>query len=366
MKYIDEYRDNRLLETLTEALRKTVRQQLTFMEVCGGHTHSIQRFGIPEMIPGKIKLISGPGCPVCVTTADYIDQALVLSGNINTVVCTFGDLIRVPGSSSSLEYERSGGADVRIVTSALEALDTAIENPGKQVVFLAIGFETTAPGTAATIIKAYEAQIRNFSILSAHKLMPPAMEAVLANGSLIDGFICPGHVAAITGSSIFDFIPVKYGKACVVTGFEPADLLSSILMLVKQCQEDRPAVEIQYSRAVTTAGNKVAKSIMNQVFSVSDAGWRGFGMIKESGLILNGEFEFFDAKKRFMLTENDQPEPAGCICGEILRGLKNPGDCKLFGSTCTPEDPEGACMVSSEGACNAWYRYRKQWKTELS
>ncbi len=358
MKYIDEYRNKELIGRLAEKIRKSVIQEYTFMEVCGGHTNAIHRFGIPSLLPPGIKLISGPGCPVCVTGKDFIDKAVTCSKMEDVIITTFGDLIRVPGTISSLEKERAAGADIRIVFSGLEALDLAGKNPEKRIIFMGIGFETTAPGTAITISRAEKLGIANFFLLSAHKVMPPAMDAIIKNGVNLDGFICPGHVAAITGSAIFDFIPEKYNLGCVVTGFEPVDLLQSILMLVKQINEGSKKVEIQYNRAVTQSGNVLARRYLSEVFEPCDAYWRGFGIIGGSGLKLRPEYRAFDAEN-FISQEIRPPEDDGsCICGEILRGKKVPSDCPLFGGICVPDNPVGACMVSNEGACNTWFRYK--------
>lgn len=359
MKYIDEYRDEALIRKLAGKIHDSAGKDYTFMEVCGGHTSAIHRFAIPSLLPENIRLISGPGCPVCVTGREFIDKAVDLSRKENVIITTFGDLVRVPGSYSSLEREKAAGADIRILFSALDALEIAKGNPAKSVVFLAIGFETTAPGTSITILNAEKEKVRNFYILSAHKIMPPAMEAILNKGVRIDGFICPGHVATITGSSIFEFIPEKYNLGCVVTGFEPVDILQSVLMLVQQANNSTPVVEIQYNRAVTRYGNQVALEQLHHVFEPCDAYWRGLGTIPKSGLKLQKEFESFDAQGLIATEIRSIEEDGSCICGEILRGMKTPDQCQLFGQVCTPDNPEGACMVSMEGACNTWYKYKK-------
>jgi len=330
------------------------------MEVCGGHTAAIHRFGIPSLLPSEISLISGPGCPVCVTATGFIDKAIAYSQMENVTIVTFGDLIRVPGTYSSLEKEKTRGADIRIVFSGLEALNFARSEPEKTIIFLGIGFETTAPGTAVTVKKAREERLKNFLLLSAHKVMPPVMDAIVREGIRINGFICPGHVAAITGSNIFEFLAEKYGIGCVIAGFEPTDLLLSVLMLVRQINAESPDVEIQYSRVVTEKGNLIAQEQMTSVFEPCDADWRGFGNIPASGLCLRKEFEDFDAEKRIPVnTEHHRDNPA-CICGDILRGLKRPDNCHLFRKACTPENPIGACMVSFEGSCNSWFKYHRQ------
>lgn len=344
---------------LADRITRSAKRNYTFMEVCGGHTAAIHRFGIPSLLPENIRLISGPGCPVCVTGTDFIDKAVAYSERKDVIITTFGDLIRVPGSASSLEKQKAAGADVRIVFSGLEALETAKTNPEKKIIFLGIGFETTAPGTAVTIKQAEKENIDNFFLLSAHKVMPPAMETLVKDGTKLDGFICPGHVAAITGSSIFNFLPEKYSLGCVITGFEPVDLLQSVLMLTEQANRNDPKVEIQYNRAVTVNGNALAQKHLQDVFEPCDAYWRGFGTIQGSGLTLGNGFERFNAEN-FMTVHVDYHEDNEmCICAEILRGLKEPDECPLFADTCIPENPVGACMVSNEGSCNTWYKYRR-------
>jgi hydrogenase expression/formation protein HypD len=358
MKYIDEYRNKDLIIKLIGLINSSVNRDYSFMEVCGGHTASIHRFGIPSMLPACIKLISGPGCPVCATGTDFIDKAVAYSKMKDVIIATFGDLIRVPGSVSSLEKEQASGAEIQIVLSGPEALDLARLNPGKKVIFLGIGFETTAPGTAVTVKQAESEGINNFFLLSAHKVMPPAMESVIREGVNLNGFICPGHVAAITGSSIFNFIPERYNLGCVVTGFEPVDLLQAILMLILQVNQNTPKVEIQYNRAVTTGGNSVAKRHLTDVFEPGDEYWRGFGIIPLSGLRLRKKYEKFNAETRIPVKTHFIEENELCICGEILRGLKTPDECPLFSDICSPGNPVGACMVSDEGACNTFYKYR--------
>jgi hydrogenase expression/formation protein HypD len=357
MKYIEEYRDRDLIMKLADQIKKSASGNYSFMEVCGGHTSAIHRFGIPSLLPPGINLISGPGCPVCVTSTDFIDKAIFYSKRKDIIITTFGDLLRVPGSSSSLEKERSEGADIRIVFSGLEALNIAGTNPERTVIFLGIGFETTAPGTAVTVKQAKESGLNNFLLLSAHKVMPPVMDAIVKEGIHLDGFICPGHVATITGSRIFNFLPEKYKLGCVIAGFEPSDLLQAILMLIGQINRKSPDVEIQYTRAVTLSGNSIAQRHLSEVFELSDTNWRGFGKIPESGLQLRKEFENFDAELRIAVTINYHEDNPFCICGDILRGLKKPFDCSLFRTACNPENPVGACMVSPEGACNSFFKY---------
>ena len=357
MKFIDEFRARDLIKILTDRIMGSASGTYSFMEVCGGHTNAIRRFGIHSILPENIKLISGPGCPVCVTGQEYIDKLIACSKNRNNVIATFGDLIRVPGSESSLEKEKGKGSDIRIVISPLEALEIAKANPSKTVIFAGIGFEATAPGSAVTLKMAQRENIENFHILSAHKIMPPAMEAIIHEGVKINGFICPGHVSATAGSKIFNFIPEKYSLGCVISGFEPVDILQSILLLMIQVNVNTPGVEIQYSRAVSEEGNLIAQKHMTDVFELCDINWRGLGIIPLSGLKIKDEFKKFDAVK--FISEEFRPYPtdSSCICGEILRGLKTPHDCSLFRIVCDPENPVGACMVSNEGACNAWYKY---------
>jgi hydrogenase expression/formation protein HypD len=358
MKYIEEYRNKDLVMKLADQIIKSARRDYTFMEVCGGHTAAIQRFGIPSLLPRNVKLISGPGCPVCVTATDFIDKAVAYSKLDGVILTTFGDLIRVPGTVSSLEKEKSAGADIRIVLSSLEALETAKTNSAMMVIFLGIGFETTAPGTAVTIKIAQKENIKNFFILSAHKVMPPAMEAIVKDGVKLNGFICPGHVAAVTGSKIFKFIPEKHKLGCVVAGFEPVDILLSILMLIRQVNNNSAKLEIQYTRTVTEDGNTLAVRFLSDVFEPADVRWRGFGVIPSSGLILRDEFEKFNIEEKLPLNISLKEDNEFCICGDILRGLKNPNDCSLFADICFPENPLGACMVSNEGTCSTWYKYR--------
>ena len=327
------------------------------MEVCGGHTMAIQKFGIPSLLPKNIRLLSGPGCPVCVTGREYIDKAVALARQKDVIIATYGDLIRVPGSESTLDMEKANGAQIRMVFSTLEALKIARANPEKKVVFLGIGFETTAPSSAMGIILAEKEKLKNFFVLSSHKVMPPAMSALIDEGVRIDGYIAPGHVSTITGSSIYMDIPNKYGLSVVISGFEPVDLLQSIYMLVKQREDNTPKVEIQYKRVVTPEGNQKALTMMDEVFEPRDDWWRGLGVLPDSGLGIREKYAQYDAEKQFSIKIEPAPEPKGCICGEILKGLKNPKECKLFGKACNPQNPVGACMVSSEGACHAYYKY---------
>jgi hydrogenase expression/formation protein HypD len=294
-----------------------------------------------------------------VTDRKYIDKAVALSRLPNVIITTYGDLIRVPGSSSTLDFERSKGSDIRIVYSTFDAIDIAKRYPDKKIIFLGIGFETTTPASAAGIVKARKENITNFFILSAHKVMPPAMTALITEGVKINGYICPGHVSVITGSGIYNDIAGQFKLGCVISGFEPIDILQSIYMLVKQIENKKPAVEIQYSRVVQPEGNRKAQLLIQDFFEPCDDWWRGFGIIPKSGMAIRKKYEEYDADKNFIVNVEETKEPKGCICGEILKGLQKPFDCMLFGKACTPSDPVGACMVSSEGSCAAYYQYRK-------
>lgn len=342
-------------------LARRVGRNVTFMEVCGTHTMAVSRSGLRQLLPANVKLISGPGCPVCVTDTNYIDAAIELARRPGVIVTTFGDLIRVPGSESSLERERASGADVRVVYSPSDALALARENPDKQVVFLGVGFETTAPTVAWAIKKAAQDGVMNFSALCAHKTMPFAMEALLKDQEVkIDGFICPGHVSVITGAKLYRFIPERYGIPCVVCGFEAVDVLKCVAMLLEQIVGRRAAVEIEYTRSVNEDGNPAEQELIAEVFEESDAGWRGIGVIPRSGLSVRPEFARWDAVKALGVKFGTaKPNPA-CQCGNILRGLITPPECKLFAKVCTPTNPLGPCMVSSEGACAAFYRYERK------
>ncbi len=359
MKFVDEFRNSEIVMDLANKIKTINQKEISLMEVCGGHTMAIHRFGIPSLLPYNVKLISGPGCPVCVSAIGFIDAAIELSKKENVIITTYGDLIRVPGSKSSLEREKLNGADIRIIYSTLEVLEIAKQNRNRKVVFLGIGFETTAPATAVAIQKAFNEKIPNFYVLSAHKIMPPVMETLLNEEVKIDGFICPGHVSTITGAKIYEFIPKKYKIACVVTGFEPIDIMQSVYMLVRQVNNKDPKIEIQYSRAVTTEGNRKAQEIMNEVFKTRTDNWRGIGEIPNSGLKLREKYKYYDAELAFDIQFNQVNEHSACICGQILRGQQSPKDCKLFGMVCSPDNPIGACMVSSEGACQAYYKFKR-------
>jgi hydrogenase expression/formation protein HypD len=357
MKYLDEYRDKEIAQNLVSEISNISKNSLRIMEVCGGHTMAIRKYGIHNLLPPTIELLSGPGCPVCVTNRNFIDKAIKYSKRSNTIITTYGDLIRIPGTNSSLDKEKAKGADIRIIYSTLEAIKLAETNPEKKILFLGIGFETTTPSTAVAVMEAKKKKLTNFLVLSAHKVMPPAMSTLIDQGSKIDGYIGPGHVSTIAGAKIYESLVEKYNLSVVISGFEPVDILQSILMLVKQFEKGEPSVEIQYKRAVSYEGNLKAQKIVNSVFTSYDDTWRGIGIIPESGLKLNSAYEMFDAEKVIPLHIKEKPEPKACLCGNILKGLNVPNDCKLFRIKCTPENPVGACMVSSEGTCAAYFKY---------
>lgn len=358
MKYIDEYRQKELILSVSQKLRSISKKEIVLMEVCGGHTMAIHRFGLVSLLPSTIRLISGPGCPVCVSSQHFIDKAMTYSKIPGVIITTYGDLIRVPGSNTSLEKERANGSDIRIIYSVLESLEIAKNNPDRKIVFLGIGFETTAPLTAAAILQAKRENISNFFVLSAHKVMPPVMKALVSEGVKIDGFIAPGHVSAITGTAIYNDLATVCRLGVVVSGFEPVDMMQSILMLTEQIEADTPKVEVQYQRVVQKEGNNLAMKTLNEVFVLRNDSWRGLGIIPLSGLQIREELSAFDAEKQFQVEVPESTEPKGCICGQILRGLKTPVDCPLFAKKCTPSDPVGACMVSGEGTCGTYYKYR--------
>ncbi len=360
MKYIDEFRDSILAKKLVDDLARSAERlskQATFMEVCGSHTMAIYRHGIKSLVPPKVKLISGPGCPVCVTPSYYVDAAIGLASRDNIAIVTFGDMIRVPGSASTLQKERGKGRDIRIVYSPLDAVQMARENRKTEIVFLGVGFETTAPAVAAAIITAKRENIKNFSALTAHKVMPEPMEALTKGELGLHGYICPAHVSAIIGEAGYRPLAEKYKIPCVITGFEPLDILRGIGMLVEQVADGRAQVENEYYRVAPKEGNIKALKMLDDVFVKTDAVWRGLGPIPKSGLEIGPEYEMYDAAKKFDVIYSEARENPACICGEILKGLKEPLDCKLFGKGCKPDNPIGACMVSSEGTCAAEYSY---------
>jgi len=360
VKHVQEYRDPELTRSLAAAISRASRRPVRFMELCGTHTMAIARHGLVDMLPPTVELVSGPGCPVCVTATEEIDRAVKLARQPGVVVATFGDLVRVPGSRSSLARERAAGARVQVVYSALDALELAMAEPSREVVFLGIGFETTAPTVAAALEMARAKGVENFSLLAAHKLLPPAIDALLAGPELgLDGFLCPGHVTTVIGTDAYLPVAEEHGLACVVSGFEPADILASLLMLVRQVEEGRPRVEIQYRRAVSPQGNRRAQQLMARVFRPVDAAWRGLGVIPRSGLEPAPDYADWDARRRFDLEVPPAQDPPACRCGDVLRGLCRPPECKLFARACTPTSPVGPCMVSQEGTCAAYYKYRR-------
>ncbi|OGP50709.1 MAG: hydrogenase formation protein HypD [Deltaproteobacteria bacterium RBG_13_43_22] len=360
MKHLSEYRDKELAQKLIAAIRDQSKRPIRLMEVCGTHTVSIFRHGIRQVLPPTIQLISGPGCPVCVTATEEIDRAVKLARNPGVMITTFGDLVRVPGSQSSLQMERASGADVRMVYSTFDALKLARENQNKKVIFLAIGFETTAPTIAAAVLEAKLLGLENYFILSAHKLLPPALEVLLNSGDLnLQGFIYPGHVTTIIGTGAYEQVAEKYHLPGVVCGFEPVDILETILMLVRQIEQGQAKVEIQYKRGSSAIGNPKALNVLNRVFVPCDAPWRGLGTIPDSGLALRPEFRAFAAEDHFDLQVPPAQDHPGCACGEVLRGIKTPLQCLLFRTACRPDSPIGPCMVSTEGTCAAYFKYNE-------
>jgi hydrogenase expression/formation protein HypD len=358
MKFVDEYRNADTAQRLAELIRDRVTRPWNLMEVCGGQTHSIVRHGIQELLPETITLIHGPGCPVCVTPLELIDRALALAARPDVVFCTFGDMLRVPGSADDLLTVKARGGQVRTVYSPLDAVRIARENPEKEVVFFAVGFETTAPATAAAVYQARYLGLENFSLLVSHVLVPPAMEALLSSPECrVQGFLAAGHVCAVMGCDEYEPIARRYGAPIVVTGFEPIDILQGILMCVRQLEEGRAEVENQYTRSVRPEGNPEARQLIREIFEVAPRNWRGLGEIPRSGLALREAYFRFDAERRFGLAEHRVEEPAECISGLILQGIRKPMECPAFGTRCTPTRPLGAPMVSSEGACAAYYQY---------
>lgn len=357
MKFIDEFRDTQLAEALIRRIRAAAKEPIQIMEVCGTHTVSIFRYGIRSLLPPEVSLLSGPGCPVCVTTNADIDFAIALAREKDVVLATFGDMMRVPGSRSSLQKEKAQGADIRVVYSPLDALKMATASPGKRIVFLAIGFETTSPAISAALLRAREEGIDNLFFMDSQKRVPPALNALLsAKRVRIDGFLLPGHVSAVLGVGPYRFIAERFGRPGVITGFEPLDILQGIWMLLKQIEEGRCEIEIQYRRVVRPEGNALAMSKIAEVFQEDDATWRGFGSIPESGYRFRDEFKTMDARN-FSLDVEPPIEPPDCLCGEVLQGVVSPPDCPLYRGVCNPENPVGPCMVSVEGTCAAYYKY---------
>jgi hydrogenase expression/formation protein HypD len=360
MKYLDEFSDPAVARRMLDDIARAVTRPWAMMEVCGGQTHTIIRNGIDQLLPPEVELIHGPGCPVCVTPLEMIDRALAIAATPGVIFCSFGDMLRVPGTGRDLFSVKAKGGDVRIVYSPLDALKIALANPAKQVVFFAVGFETTAPANAMAVFQAADEGLKNFSILVSHVLVPPAMEAILSSPhNRVQGFLAAGHVCAIMGYEEYHPLAAKYRVPMVVTGFEPLDILQGLLMVVKQLEEGRHVVENQYARAVQEQGNQPAIRMLREVFEVIPRKWRGLGEIPYSGWGLRERFVAHDAAKKFGLADRHVDEPADCISGQILQGLKKPHECPAFGTLCTPERPRGATMVSAEGACAAYYRYRK-------
>jgi hydrogenase expression/formation protein HypD len=358
MKFLDEYRDGAASEKLAAAIARTVTRPWTIMEVCGGQTHTIVKYGIDRILPRAVELVHGPGCPVCVTSLEMIDRAHAIASRPDVIFCSYGDMLRVPGSHGDLLQLKAEGSDVRVVYSPLDAVNLAAANPAKQVVFFAIGFETTAPPNAMAVWQARRRGLTNFSVLVSHVLVPPAMSAILESpGNRVRGFLGPGHVCTVVGCGEYEPIARRYHVPIVVTGFEPIDLLEGVLRVVRQLEDGRAEVENQYSRAVRPEGNPASKALIEDVFEVCDRKWRGIGLIPMSGYKLRAEYRDHDAERRFAVAGIETQESAICISGEILKGLKKPHHCPAFGRVCTPQNPLGATMVSSEGACAAYFTY---------
>jgi hydrogenase expression/formation protein HypD len=357
MRFTTEFRDRALVENLAAKIGRTCKRRWTLMEFCGTHTVAIFRHGLKSLLPDNLTLVSGPGCPVCVTSKQDIDRVLLLSDVPSSIVATYGDLMKVPGSRMNLSEKRARGGDIRIVYSSYDALDLASQNPGREVFFIAIGFETTAPSTAAAVLRAAERDLKNFAVLSLHKITPPVIPALLERGSLVNGFICPGHVCSIIGAKPFEPVAAGWGRPCVVAGFEPGDVLQAILMLVRQLEQARSEVEIEYFRGVSYEGNSNARRVMDEVFTLSGTEWRGIGEVPRTGLVLQERFADFDASSYLEGDVIPLPDPPGCRCGDVLRGDITPPECPLFRKVCNPDNPVGPCMVSSEGSCATYYLY---------
>jgi hydrogenase expression/formation protein HypD len=360
MKYVQEFRDTELAKKLLERIHRRSKKPARLMEFCGGHTVAIFKYGLRQLLPSNIEMLSGPGCPVCVTAAGDLDRAIALGGLPGVIIASFGDMVRVPGSRASLQQARAAGADVRVVYSARDAVAIARENPARKVVFIGIGFETTAPTVAASVIQAERENLPNYYILSLHKTCPPIMKAILDLGEVrLDGIICPGHVSAIIGTRPYEFLARDYRIACAVSGFEPLDILLAVDRLVEQIESGEPKVENPYSRGVRPEGNPAALKLMDEVFETGEADWRGIGSVPASGLQLREKYARFDAERNFDIDAGPAAEPKGCICGAVLRGVSTPRDCRLFRAACTPESPIGPCMVSAEGSCAAYFQYEE-------
>jgi hydrogenase expression/formation protein HypD len=360
VKFIDEYRDAELAGHYQRALQRLVTRPWTLMEICGGQTHAIIRFGVDELLPPQVTLVHGPGCPVCVTPLELIDKAIAIASRPGVIFCSFGDMLRVPGSQEDLFAVKGRGGDVRVLYSPVEAVKLARENPGREVVFFAVGFETTAPANAMAALQAHRQNLSNFSLLVSHVLVPPAMEAILSSPSnRVQAFLAAGHVCSVMGYEEYEPLAKKYRVPMVVTGFEPLDILQGIHMALQQLEAGRAEVENQYARSVRREGNTAARQVLREVFEVVPRKWRGLGEIPRSGLGLRGPYAAFDAERKFGLADHVVAEPAECMSGLILQGVKKPPECPAFGTRCTPEHPLGATMVSNEGACAAYYRYRR-------
>jgi hydrogenase expression/formation protein HypD len=358
MKYLDEYRDQRIATKIIDEIKRTITRPWVIMEVCGGQTHTIVKYGLDRLLPALVELVHGPGCPVCVTPLDMIDRAHAIARRPDVIFCSFGDMLRVPGSHGDLFQVKAEGGQVRVVYSPLECLKIAHANPDKKVVFFAIGFETTAPANAMSVWQAKRQGITNFSVLVSHVIVPPSITGILQSpNNRVQGFLGPGHVCAIMGWREYEPIAARYRVPIVVTGFEPVDLLEGTLMTIRQLEQGRAEVENQYARAITRDGNSDAQNMISRVFRIGDRNWRGIGIIPKSGYRLNHEFRDYDAERIFEVENINTLEPEICISGQILRGLKKPVDCPAFGSKCTPQTPLGATMVSAEGACAAYYSY---------
>ena len=358
MKYVEEYRDAHLVRGIIDEIRRTVTQKWTLMEICGGQTHAIVRHGIDQLLPDEIELVHGPGCPVCVTPLEQIDRALAIAAKPDVIFCSYGDMLRVPGSSDDLFSIRAAGGDVRVIYSPLDAVTIAQKNPDKEVVFFAIGFETTAPANVMSVVQAQMLGVMNYSILVSHVRVPPALHIILGSPhNRVQGFLLAGHVCAVMGYWEYPEIATQYAVPMAITGFEPLDIVQGILANVQQLEAGRTDIENSYPRAVTFEGNKPAQKMIKKVFQECDRKWRGIGLIPMSGWELRPEFDAFNAEKRFDVDAITTEESPLCIAGEILQGLKKPNNCVAFGKECTPEHPLGATMVSTEGACAAYYKY---------
>jgi len=360
VRYVDEYRDGETARRYAGAIRATVTRPWTLMEVCGGQTHTIVRFGIDELLPPELSLVHGPGCPVCVTPVEALDRAVAIAARPGVIFCSFGDMLRVPGSERDLFAVKAAGGDVRVVYSPMDAVAIAARHPEREVVFFAVGFETTAPANAMAVLAARAREVRNFSLLVSHVTVPPAMEAILAApGRRVDGFLAAGHVCTVMGLEEYRPLCARHRVPIVVTGFEPLDLLQGIHMCVRQLEEGRAELENQYARSVAPDGNQAARAAVREVFEVVPRAWRGIGTIPASGLALRAAYADLDAERRFEVTTLHAREDPECRSGLVLQGLMKPPDCPAFGGRCTPEHPLGAPMVSAEGACAAYHRYRR-------